>query len=313
MKNIEVVHARSRVPGWIAFFACRRTKAIFVTTCHGFYKTKWFSQVMGWGKVVIAPSEVIARHMIDHYKVSKDSVEIIHRSVDLTKFKLSKIDKKKDEHKVVTMVGRITPLKGHKYFIKAMARVIRNRPLTKVLIVGEAPAKKEDYFRELQVLVGRLGISENVEFLGNRGDIPQILSETDVLVLSTVTQEAFGRVILEAQAAGVPVVATKVGGVIDIIDDHETGLLVFPKDTDQMADAVRSLLDDEKKSKHLVSQAKKKIKKQFMLEHMASKTLACYEKVLKSKNILVVKLSFDWRCYSCYPFFKGHKKKICFG
>ncbi|MCK5082899.1 MAG: glycosyltransferase family 4 protein, partial [Candidatus Omnitrophica bacterium] len=116
-----------------------------------------------------------------------------------------------------------------------MAKVIRTVPYAKIWIVGDAPAKKASNKQELKLLARRLGIENHVEFLGNRRDIPQILAKTDILVLSTITQEAFGRVILEAQASGVPVVATKVGGVVDIIDDEETGLLVLPKDTDAMA------------------------------------------------------------------------------
>ena len=68
-EKIDIVHARSRVPAWIAYFACRKTKAVFITTCHGHYKNRFFSQVMGWSKLVIVPSEVIGRHMIDHFDV----------------------------------------------------------------------------------------------------------------------------------------------------------------------------------------------------------------------------------------------------
>ena len=86
-EKIELVHAHSRVPAWIAYFATRRTKVVFITTCHGYYKRHPFSQVMGWSKRVIAISNVIARHMVDDFAVPYERIRLIPSSVDLEKFK----------------------------------------------------------------------------------------------------------------------------------------------------------------------------------------------------------------------------------
>ncbi len=290
-ENIDVVHARSRVPAWIAFFACRKTKASFLTTCHGYYSKHLFSRVMGWPKLVIVPSEVIGRHMIEDFGVSAKHIRLIPRSVDVAKFNVPREEKVAKSTHVISIVGRITPLKGHTFFLKAMTKVVRTMPYVKIWVIGDAPAKKQIYKQELELLVQQLGLTDSVEFLGSRKDIPQLLAKTDVLVLSTVTPEAFGRVILEAQAAGVPVVATKVGGVVEIIEDGETGLLVLPKNVDEMANAVIRLLGDKQLSARLVTQAKKKIEAQYTLEHMAAKTLQVYQELIESMNILVIKLS----------------------
>ena len=290
-EGVDIVHARSRVPAWVAFFASRRTNAEFITTCHGYYSRHLFSRVMGWSKLIIAPSEVIGKHMRESFGVSAENIRIIPRSVDLEKFSFPRENHPGKSHSVISMVGRITPLKGHSYFLKAMAKVVRQMPYVKIWIIGDAPVKKEFYKQELQLLVKRWGLTDHVEFLGNRRDIPQLLAKTDCLVLSTVTQEAFGRVILEAQAAGVPVVATKVGGVVEIIDDGKTGILVQPKDTDGMADAVMSILKDRKLAQQLAAEAKKKLEGKFTLEHMAGKTLKVYEELLEFLNILVIKIS----------------------
>ncbi|HPN87868.1 MAG TPA: lipopolysaccharide heptosyltransferase II [Candidatus Omnitrophota bacterium] len=288
-ENIDIVHARSRVPAWIAYFACRKTKAAFITTCHGYYKNRLFSQIMGWGKFVIVPSQVIGRHMIDDYKVSSHSIRCIPRSVDCSKFVVS--DRKSVGPKgTIAIIGRLTPLKGHTYFLKSMTKIVRQIPYAKIWIIGDAPKNKRAYKQELEVLVKRLGLSNHVEFLGNRKDIPELLSQIDVLVLSTVTEESFGRVIIEGQAAGVAVVATKVGGVVDVIEHEKTGLLVMPKDTDGMANAVLKLLRDKNLYDRLVVEAKKKVQECYTLENMASKTLAVYEELLNSLNILVVKI-----------------------
>jgi len=290
-EKIDIVHARSRVPAWIAYFACRKTKAAFITTCHGYYKNRFFSQVMGWSKLVIVPSKVIGRHMVDDFKVLSRHIRCIPRSVDLERFQINeKIGRSKMGY-TITIVGRLTSLKGHTFFLRAMAKVIRTIPHAKVWIVGDAPPQKAAYKKELEVLARRLGIETHVEFLGNRQDVPAILAKSDILVLSTVTQEAFGRVILEAQASGIPVVATNVGGVIDIIDDGKTGLLVPPKDVDAMAKAVIRFHNDRALVNAIVVEAQKKLKKNFTLEHMASSTVRVYEELLNSLNILVIKLA----------------------
>ncbi len=290
-EGVDIVHARSRVPAWIAFFACRRTSAEFLTTCHGYYGSHLFSQVMGWAKRVIVPSTVIGQHMVEHFKVPKENIRLIPRSVDVERFSVPRETLEGQSSFTIAIVGRLTPLKGHTFFLQAMAKVVRFMPFVKIWVIGDAPDNKESYRQELELLVKHLGLVDHVEFLGNRRDIPELLARTDVVVLSTVTQEAFGRVILEAQCAGAAVVATRVGGVVEIIDDGETGLLVPPRDPDAIAQQVLRLLKDRKLAQSLVSNAQQKIQEQFTLERMASQTIRVYEELLTSHHILVIKLT----------------------
>ena len=81
-EGIDIVHARSRAPAWIAYFACRRTKTVFITTCHGYYTKHLFSYVMGWAKRVIVLSNVIARHMLEDFAVPLERIRLVPRSVD---------------------------------------------------------------------------------------------------------------------------------------------------------------------------------------------------------------------------------------
>ena len=288
-EKVDIVHARSRVPAWIAWLAARKTDAEFVTTCHGYYSQNVMSRIMGWGKRVIVISEVVGRHMIDHFGVHPDNIRLIPRSVDLEKFKFRERPSGRSSV-VVSMIGRITPLKGHPWFFQGMAKVIRFMPFVRVRVIGDAPQGKQDYKDSLMLLTRRLGIAGNVEFLGNRSDIPQLLNDTDVLVLATVTQEAFGRVLIEAQAVGVPVVATKVGGVVDIVAHERTGLLVLPKDADGIAAAVMRLLNDRKLTDAMITEARQSVEAKYTLEQMAVKTIAVYEETRRSTNILVIKL-----------------------
>lgn len=289
-EKVDIVHARSRVPAWIAFFACRRTNTAFIATCHGYYSRHYFSRVMAWPKLVICPSRVISRHMVEDFGLPYERVRLIPRSVDLERFNFRPAGSRDQEEFIVGIIGRITPLKGHDYFLKAMAKVIRQVPSLKIWIIGDAPEDKQDYKQEIMTLVRRLVLSNYVEFLGSRSDIPELLSSMHCLVLSTVTEEAFGRVILEAQAAGVPVVATRVGGVVDIIDEEKTGLLVTPRDPEEMAAAVSRIFKDKTLARNLSESGREKVERQFTLKEMGTKTLKVYEELLHLQNILVIKI-----------------------
>ena len=158
-ENIDIVHARSRVPAWIAYFACRRTKAVFITTCHGYYKKHFFSGVMGWGKRVIALSNIIARHMIEDFGVPHERISFVPRGVDMSRFVYTNPDEKRKKEFNVGIIARITPLKGHLFFMKAMAKVARAIPELKVWVVGNAPSSKEAYKEQVEVLTKRLGLA----------------------------------------------------------------------------------------------------------------------------------------------------------
>jgi lipopolysaccharide heptosyltransferase II len=290
-EEIDIIHARSRVPAWIAYFAARKTTAIFITTCHGYYSKHPFSYVMGWAKKVIVLSNIIGRHMIDDFGVPYEKIKLIPRGVDIDKFQYIEPEKKDTDVFNIGIIGRITPLKGHMYFIKAMAYVKREIPNIRVWVVGDAPRAKEAYKEQLLVLTKRLGLSDVTQFLGTQKDIPGILSQLNLLVLSTVTQEAFGRVVIEAQASGVPVVATRVGGVVDIIDDYKTGRLVPACDEQAIACAIVELYKDKKMVSTISKAAYEKVKEKYSVSLMVENTIKVYEEALREKKILVIKLS----------------------
>jgi len=290
-EEIDIIHARSRVPAWIAYFASRKTGKVFITTCHGYYKKHPFSYVMGWAKRVIVLSNIIGRHMIEDFGVDYERVRLIPRSVDLEKFQFTSPGKKRKEDFNIGIIGRITPLKGHLYFIKAMAEVARVIPQLKIWVIGDAPASKEAYKEQIQVLVKRLGLSHITQFLGTQRDIPAILSHLDLLVLATTSHEAFGRVIIEAQASGVPVVATRVGGVIDIIEDGKNGLLIPAADPNSIAEAVIKIFKNPQLAADIAENAYRKVKEKYSVELMVKKTYDVYREAQEDYKILIIKFS----------------------
>ena len=290
IEKIEIVHARSRVPALIAFFVSRKTHVPFVTTCHGFYSKHFLSRVMGWGKLVIVASHIIGKRMRDDFGVPHHKIRLIHRGVNLEEFKWKPLESERLKKDIVIgMIGRITPIKGHALFLKAMARVTRVFPNIKIRIIGDA--SKPQYKEELLMLTRRLGLTHAVEFLGTRYDIPELLGKMSILTAPSVGEEAFGRVVIEAGACGVPVIATRMGGLIDIIENEKDGLLVPPDDPASLAEAVIRLLKDPEFAQQLMVSLRKKVEKEFNLELMFQKTLEVYKEALSQKRILVIKLS----------------------
>lgn len=288
-ERIDVVHARSRVPAWIAYLACRKTQAPFITTCHGYYSRHFFSRVMGWGKRVIVASNVMREHMIEGFGVLPDKIRYIPRGVDIDKYKF-KIEQGAKKEYIVATIGRLTPLKGQADFIKAVARAVKKNPYIEAWIVGDASADKLDYKNQLITLVNSLGVSRYVSFLGRCDDVPGLLSQIDILVLATATQETFGRVIIEAQAAGVPVIATSVGGIVEIIEDRKTGILVPPASPDAISDAILELLRERTLASSMAVAARKKVEELYTLDTMADATYQIYKEAQEISSIVVLKL-----------------------
>lgn len=288
-EDIDIIHARSRVPALSAFFAAKLTGRIFITTSHGYYRKHFLSSVMGWGRFVIVASNIVAKHMIDDFGVPHERIRLIPRGVDLNRFIFTDPESRWSNEFRVGIVARITPLKGHADFIKAIAILARQIPSLKAYIVGSAPKAK--YKEDLDLLIRRLGLTRTVEFLGSRDDIPSVMSKLDVLVSSTVTPEAFGRSIIEAQASGVPVVSTRVGGVVDIIEDEATGLLSRPFDPNEMAAKLLRLYRDRSFASRLAKNARLRVEERYRLDIMTSKTVAVYEEAMRSLNVLVIKMS----------------------
>ncbi|MFH1876400.1 MAG: glycosyltransferase [Candidatus Omnitrophota bacterium] len=289
-ENIDIAHARSRVPAWISFFATRCSRTHFVTTCHGIYKSGAWSEVMGWGKYVICPSRSVARHMRQNFGVPEEKIIVIDRWVDLDKFRFQDYGVRKDSNSIISL-GRIAPSKGYEYLIEAFRKVVRANPYVKLKIVGSPDRSKMDYFNHLKTLVTRFALQYNVQFTGFADDVGALLRDARLLVAPSITEESFGRVIIEAFACGVPVIATRVGGYREIIQENVDGVLVEPKNTQEIGDAISRLLGDGAFAQTLTVNARKKVDAHYTIEKCLQQTAQVYRQTLSHQRILVVKLS----------------------
>ncbi|MDD5746619.1 MAG: glycosyltransferase family 9 protein [Candidatus Omnitrophica bacterium] len=289
-EHVDIVHARSRVPAWISFLATRWSRAFFITTCHGYYSNHFFSSVMGWADRVIVISNIIGAHMVNDFKVAKEKIRLVYRGVDLQRFVFRGPLPQHKKEQVVGIIGRITPLKGHVHFLKALPNVFNEFPRCRAVIIGDAPPQRRNYRQELVDMVARLNMKHRVQFCGTCDNIPASLRGLDVVVMATTTEEAFGRVIIEAGAVGIPVVATAVGGIVEIIEDGREGLLVEPADPNALSQAIIRMLRERETAQRCVDNLRKKVEKTFTLQSLVEKTITVYEEGLRSRRILVIKL-----------------------
>ncbi|MBD3379912.1 MAG: lipopolysaccharide heptosyltransferase II [Candidatus Omnitrophica bacterium] len=290
-ENIHVVHARSRIPALTGFFAARSLHRTFLTTAHGQYRKKLISRVMGWGKFVITANETMARYMKDNFSVPLGRIRIIPRGVDLKRFSFIPREERRGKTFRVGMICRFTPLKGHLDFLKAVSLVNRKIPNLEAVIMGDTKGAKEEYIKKLRLTVRQLLLNDVVKFVDSSEDVAAVMAGMDVLVSANRLQEAFGRTVIEAQARGTAVLATRIGGVLENVEDGKTGLLCEPADPEDMAEKILEYASSPGLLKEVTSNAREYVEKNFSLENVMARTVDVYREAMESVSILVLKIS----------------------
>jgi L-malate glycosyltransferase len=176
---------------------------------------------------------------------------------------------------LVVAVSRLNPMKGIGDYLKAIAILAGRFDEARFVIVGDGASR-----RDLEDQARRLGLAERVVFTGTRLDVAAILSQATISVAPSLS-EGLSNVVLESMAAGVPVVATRVGGTPEILEDGVTGLLVPPCDAPALAGAIGRLLEDETLARRLGEAARERAVTQFSMHHMVRQTEGLYRALLR--------------------------------
>lgn len=230
----DIVHIRSRVPGWVTWLAWRgmdpATRPRLVSTVHGFYSINFYSAIMTKGERVIAVSDCIREYILGNYpRTPGKIVRVIPRGIEPENYgagfqpAAAWLAKWNSEHPalagkcVLLLPGRITRLKGHGDFFHLVAALKSEGIPVHGLVAGDTHANKQIYMDELRENVSRLGISNELTFLGHRGDIREIMAVSDIVLALSQQPESFGRTVLEAMALGKPVVGYDCGGVGELL------------------------------------------------------------------------------------------------
>ena len=288
--KINIIHARSRAPAWSAYFAAKKMGIPFVTTFHGTYSIqnklkKKYNSIMVKSDRVIAISRFINNHILSNYNIDKDKIVTIHRGINIERFNYLKVADERlisllnifnipEDSFVVLLPGRITRWKGHILLIEAIFKLQRSDIIC--LFVGDSQGRNK-YYAELEKILDKFKLKNNFRIIPNQSDMATIYKLADVVVSSSLDPEAFGRVIVEAQAMGRPTISANHGGGSEIIIDGLTGWLFKPGNANDLADKINKALSLSKDNRDkLAINAIKRAKLNFNNETMCAKTLQVY-------------------------------------
>ncbi len=293
-EKADILHLRSRVPAWIGYLAwkglAKNSRPKLVTTFHGFYSINAYSAVMAKGERVIAISGKIKEHIMEHYRVPAEKIRLIYRGVDKSVFDpeavmdfrveslLKEWGGEKKSAPLILLPGRVTSWKGQDVFLKSMAKLV-HLPWTAVC-VGEM-RQDSSYTRKVQDLLTRLQLKDRVKFVGVCRDMAAAYLAADLVVSASSTEaEAFGRVAIEAQAMGKPVVATAHGGSLETVLPGKTGWLAAPDNEESLAGAIQTALSEPDLLLRYGEAGRRWVMDNFTTDIMCEKTVSLYYELL---------------------------------
>ena len=296
--NVDVVHARSRAPAWSAWRACSSTNARFLTTCHAPYNIsgeakRLYNGSIAHGEIVIAISDYVAEYLKDNYTIDKSRIRTIHRGIPMERFHpaavtpermidLSSVWRIPDGANVIMLPGRITRWKGHHVLIDAVEKLKRDDIFC--VMIGSDQGRTE-YREELEKSINDKGLGEKMRIVDQCTDMPAAYMLSTVVVSASTDPEGFGRIPVEAQAMGRPIIASDHGGARETVLRNKTGWLVPPSDPNALAAAIEEALSlDDTQRAILATRSMAHVNEHFTKEIMAEKTLDVYAELLQQSN-----------------------------
>ena len=293
----DIVHVRSRAPAWIALPLTRAMGIHSISTIHSKFVPQNFvkriyNQKMLSADGIIAISDYVKSVITSHYSeaVSEKAIQVIHRGVDLDVFDPAKVSQHRivrlsetlnlpDDGPVVMLPARATEWKGHAPLIEAVARLEAKDVTLLLLGAGDGHSR---FIERLRALAIKTGLDGRLRIASGTDDMPAALMLADVVAMPSTIPEPFGRVALEAQAMGRPVVAFKHGGAIESIQEGETGWLAEPNNVEDLARCLQLALKLEPRQRTIwAKRARAHVESAFSTQQMCEKTLEIYADFLQ--------------------------------
>lgn len=302
-KKIDLIHVRSRAPAWSAIFAAKKIGIPVLTTWHGHVSNssfikKIYNSIMLKGDAVIANSAYTAERISKIYNIDLNKIDIISRGVNVESFERSKFSNTEisnmrkmwsvDDNKIIILFpARLTRWKGHLVTIEAINLLKKEKFFDHVifLFAGEK-AGAENYIKKLNSIITKFKLQENIKLVERIENMPLAYLASDIVLSPSIEPEPFGRIPIEAQAAGKTIIASDHGAVKDTIKNGNnfTGFKVKPNDPKALSIAIKqSITMDKKDLTKMHERAISNVKNNFSLENMCKKTLEVYKRLLISE------------------------------
>ena len=302
-KKIDLIHVRSRGPAWAAIFAAKKIGIPALTTWHGHVSNssfikKIYNSIMLKGDAVIANSAYTAERISKIYNIGLNKIDIISRGVNVESFEGSKFSNTEisnmrkmwsvDDNKIIILFpARLTRWKGHLVTIEAINLLKKEKFFDHVifLFAGEK-AGAENYIKKLNSIITKFKLQENIKLVERIENMPLAYLASDIVLSPSIEAEPFGRIPIEAQAAGKTIIASDHGAVKDTIKNGNnfTGFKVKPNDPQALSIAIKqSITMDKKDLTKMHERAISNVKNNFSLENKCKKTLEVYKRLLISE------------------------------
>lgn len=281
----NIIHLHSTRSGILGTMAAKQTEIPIIYTEHLFTKSYipknkiiyWvqktaFKKLAGYIKQVIAVSNSVKNYLVDEKIFPENKISVIYNGVEIPD---NFINKSKNNY-TVGSIGSLQPIKGYNYLIEAIDIIRRKNPkiYKKIIlkIIGSGPEKEN-----LQKQIRSLKLQNKISFLNYPEDIDEEINQWNLYIQPSLS-ESFGMAIAEAMAHGLPIIASKVGGIVEIVNDY-SGILIEPKRSDLLAKSIIKLFSDVKLSRKMGKCARQRIKDKFSLKKMIANTEKIYEKI----------------------------------
>ncbi len=301
VKNISIVHARSRAPAWSCLLAAKITGRKFVTTFHGTYNfnnkiKKFYNSVMVRSDLIIAGSNFIFSHIKDNYTKylnTKKKLLVIFRGINVDYFdpttKLDSDEKKllkkwqiEKDKKIILLPGRLTGWKGQEVFLEAinLVNIELGYEAFYAVILGSDQGR-DLYKKKLIRITEQHRLNNQVKFIDHCNDMALAYKVSDIIISASIEPEAFGRVAVEAQSMEKPIIASDIGGSNETIIDEKTGFLFESNNAESLSKKILKVLSmDETLIQSIGKEGRKNIIQKFNVEKMCFSTYSEYKRIL---------------------------------
>ena len=242
-KKINLVHVRSRAPAWSAIFAAKKTGVPVLTTWHGHVKNtsifkKFYNSIMLKGDAVIANSSYTAKKISEIYKINLNKIDVISRGVNVKTYEKSQFSNKEikkikklwnvsDDKKIILLPARLTKWKGHLVAIEAINLLKKENFFDQIYFIFAGEKKgAEKYLKKLVNAIEKNKIQKNVKIVERIENMPLAYQAADIILAPSIEPEPFGRIPIEAQAAGKIIMSSKLDGICEVLKHNKNSIIV---------------------------------------------------------------------------------------